>query len=110
MKHKLKQLAVFDTPDSDGSGKITIHPFSLGGATYHSWQKQERFKGRSSDFLSGLGGISDMGWGFSRMGVWSQAEVYMNYRASRSKTSTSIHLIRIGLAMATGMAGGMVIL
>ena len=72
MKHKLKQLAVFDTPDSDGSGKITIHPFSLGGATYHSWQKQERFKGRASDFVSGFGGTSDMGWGFSQMGVWSQ--------------------------------------
>ena len=55
-------LSIFDEPDPDGSGKITIHPFALGGATYHSWQKQERFKGRwGQSALGGFGGTSEMG-------------------------------------------------
>ena len=65
-------LSIYDTPDSDGSGKITIHPFGLGGATYHSWQKQERFKGRwLQSALGGWGGTSEMGWGFSTQGYYS---------------------------------------
>ena len=58
--------------ESNNVGAIPLGAFSGGAARNHSWQKQERFKGRSSDFLSGLGGTSDMGWGFSQMGVWSQ--------------------------------------
>ena len=65
-------LSIFDTPDSDGSGKITIHPFGLGGARYHSWQKQERFKGRwGQSALGGFGGTSEMGWGFEVFGHWT---------------------------------------
>ena len=68
-------LSVFDTPDSDGSGKITVHPFGLGGATYHSWQKQERFKGRwGQSFLAGWDGTSDMGWGFSTQGYYGNGQ------------------------------------
>ncbi len=58
--------------ESNNVGAIPLGAFSGGAARSHSWQKQERFKGRASDFLSGLGGTSDMGWGFSQMGVWSQ--------------------------------------
>ena len=65
-------LSIYDTPDSDGSGKITVHPFGLGGATYHSWQKQERFKGRwGQSALGGFGGTSEMGWGFEVFGHWT---------------------------------------
>lgn len=65
-------LSIYDTPDQDGSGKITIHPFGLGGATYHSWQKQERFKGRwGQSALGGFGGTSEMGWGFSTQGYYA---------------------------------------
>ena len=65
-------LSIYDTPDSGGSGKITIHPFGLGGATYHSWQKQERFKGRwGQSALGGFGGTSEMGWGFEVFGHWA---------------------------------------
>ena len=65
-------LHVFETPDSDGSGKITITPFGLGGSRYHSWQKQERFKGRwLQSALGGWGGTSEMGWGFSTQGYYA---------------------------------------
>ena len=64
-------LSIFDTPDFDGSGKITIHPFGLGGKRYHSWQKQERFKGRwLQSALGGFAGTSEMGWGFSTQGYY----------------------------------------
>ena len=64
-------LAVFDTPDADGSGKITIKPFGVGGSRIHSWQKQERFKGRwGQSILGGWAGTSEMGWGFSSQGYY----------------------------------------
>lgn len=75
MKHKLKQLAVFDEPDSDGSGKITVYPFGLGGKRYSSWQKQERFKGRwMQSALGGFAGTSEMGWGFSSQGYYGNGQ------------------------------------
>ena len=65
-------LAIYDTPDPGGSGKITIHPFGLGGKRYHSWQKQERFKGRwLQSALGGFAGTSEMGWGFEAFGNWT---------------------------------------
>ena len=65
-------LSIYDTPDLDGSGKITIHPFGLGGKRYHSWQKQERFKGRwLQSALGGFAGTSEMGWGFETFGNWT---------------------------------------
>ncbi|MBR4611072.1 MAG: hypothetical protein IKO40_00005, partial [Kiritimatiellae bacterium] len=65
-------LSIYDTPDLDGSGKITIHPFGLGGKRYHSWQKQERFKGRwLQSALGGFAGTSEMGWGFSTQGYYA---------------------------------------
>ena len=64
-------LSVFDTPDSDGSGKITIIPFGVGGKRIHSWQKQERFKGRwGQSVLAGWAGTSEMGWGRSSQGYY----------------------------------------
>ena len=71
-------LSVYDTPDSDGSGKVTIHPFDLGGKRYSSWQKQERFKGRwMQSTLGGFAGTSEMGWGFSDTGFWEDGELPM---------------------------------
>lgn len=65
-------LSIFETPDADGSGKITIKPFALGGKRIHSWQKQERFKGRwMESFLAGWAGTSEMGWGFSTQGYYA---------------------------------------
>ena len=38
---------------------------------YHSWQKQERFKGRwGQSILGGWAGTSEMGWGFSTQGYY----------------------------------------
>ena len=68
-------LSIFDTPDLDGSGKITIHPFGLGGKRYSSWQKQERFKGRwLQSALGGFAGTSEMGWGFSTQGYYGNGQ------------------------------------
>ena len=65
-------LSVFDTPDSNGSGKITITPFGVGGKRIHSWQKQERFKGRwGQSLLAGWAGTSEMGWGRSSQGYYN---------------------------------------
>ena len=64
-------LAIFDMPDPDGSGKITLHPLGAGGAGISSWQKQERFKGRwGSSLVGGFAGTSEMGWGFSSQGYY----------------------------------------
>ena len=64
-------LAIFDMPDPDGSGKITLHPLGAGGAGISSWQKQERFKGRwGSSLVGGFAGTSEMGWGFSSQGYF----------------------------------------
>ena len=42
---------------------------------YHSWQKQERFKGRFGvDAWLGNAGTSEMGWGFSNTGFWEDGE------------------------------------
>lgn len=42
-----------------------------GDMEYHSWQKQERFKGRFGvDAWLGNAGTSEMGWGFSNTGFW----------------------------------------
>ena len=39
-------VLVLTTPDTPGSGTITINAGTGAGLGNHAWQKQERFKGR----------------------------------------------------------------
>jgi hypothetical protein len=61
-------LALYTGANADGA--IPVDSFTGGAARNHSWQKQERFKGRSYDIPSGWAGTSEMGWGFSIVGTW----------------------------------------
>ena len=71
-------LSIYDTPDQGGSGKITIEGGTGGSMAYHSWQKQERFKGRHGvDAWLGNAGTSFMGWSFSNIGFWEDGELPM---------------------------------
>jgi len=68
-------LCLFETPDVGGTGTITIEGGTGGDEGYHSWQKQERFKGRFGvDAWLGNAGTSQMGWGFSEIGFWEDGE------------------------------------
>ena len=65
-------LSIFDTPDQDGSGRITVEGGTGGAMRYHAWQKQERFKGRFGvDAWLGNAGTSWMGWGLETFGNWT---------------------------------------
>ena len=71
-------LSLFDTPDANGVGTITVEGGTGGSMTYHSWQKQERFKGRFGvDAWLGNAGTSWMGWGLSNEGFWEDGELPM---------------------------------
>jgi hypothetical protein len=71
-------LSIFDTPDQDGSGRITVEGGTGGAMRYHAWQKQERFKGRFGvDAWLGNAGTSWMGWGLSNEGYWEDGELPM---------------------------------
>ena len=45
--------------------RVPIHPFGLGGTTYHFWQKQELGKGRLSLFNWNVAGTTWAGWGYA---------------------------------------------
>ena len=68
------EITPVETPEENVQGKtytITVNAETGGDFSYHSWQKQERFKGRFGiDFWAGNAGTSDMGWGFSSLGYW----------------------------------------
>ncbi len=68
-------LCLYETPDANGIGTITVEGGTGGSIGYHPWQKQERFKGRFGvDAWLGNAGTSEMGWGFSGIGFWENGE------------------------------------
>ena len=68
-------LCLYETPDANGIGTITVEGGTGGSIGYHPWQKQERFKGRFGvDAWLGNAGTSEMGWGFSGIGFWEDGE------------------------------------
>ncbi len=97
-------LAVYDTPNADGSGKITIDSVTGGALRNYSWQKQERFKGRAGiDPLAGFGGTSDMGWGFSTLGYWEQGSppMYDDYYVAGEFVMNHVRTAKYTFAQAT---------
>ena len=71
-------LSLFETPDANGVGTITVEGGTGGAMRHHSWQKQERFKGRFGvDAWLGNAGTSCMGWGLSNEGYWTDGELPM---------------------------------
>ena len=71
-------LSLFETPDANGVGTITVEGGTGGSMSYHAWQKQERFKGRFGvDVWLGNAGTSWMGWGLSNEGYWEDGELPM---------------------------------
>ena len=53
--------------------RVPIHPFGLGGTTYHFWQKQELGKGRLSLFNWNVAGTTWAGWGYATKQVWHES-------------------------------------
>ncbi len=89
-------LSLFATPDSNGNETITIESETGGDMTYHSWQKQERFKGRFGvDFWGGNAGTSEMGWGFSTQGYYGNGTPPLYQTVYDPTNPTNFVVVRI---------------